>query len=37
MIDIHCEDCDALNYPVSQDEAHAHELKTGHEVVVHVS
>lgn len=37
MTDIHCEDCDVLDHgKVTQDEARAHELKTGHEVVIHV-
>lgn len=37
MTDIHCEDCDVLDYPtVPQDQANAHELATGHEVVIHV-
>jgi hypothetical protein len=37
MIDIHCEDCDVLDHPgATQDEAHAHEMKTDHEVVIHV-
>lgn len=36
-IDIHCEDCDALDHATAtMDEASTHELKTGHEVVVHV-
>lgn len=37
MIDIHCEDCDALDHEkATQDEAVAHEIKTDHEVVIHV-
>lgn len=36
-IDIHCEDCDRLDHQgVSQDQAYEHELKTDHEVVVHI-
>lgn len=33
---IWCENCDRLDHGVSQDEAHAHELATGHEVVIHI-
>jgi hypothetical protein len=35
--DIHCEDCDRLDHPtVTQDEAREHELKTDHEVIIHI-
>jgi hypothetical protein len=37
MSEIYCEDCDRLDHQVTQDEAHKHELETGHEVVIHIS
>lgn len=35
-MEIYCEDCDRLDHKVTQDEARAHELSTGHEVIIHI-